>query len=90
MIQDRDVKPLVQRPHRLGDPFSETTQYLKSTQSRVERLYELDKAGRFALGSTNVEAKRFTAERLAAGAEMLAGVWYTAWLESKSACVSKP
>jgi hypothetical protein len=82
-IQETEVKRLVTRPRRLSSVFSETIQYLKTTQSRVEPLYKLDKAGGFAPGSTNAQAKRFVAEQLATGAQMLASIWYTAWLQSK-------
>jgi hypothetical protein len=82
-IEEREVKRLVKPPRQLGTIFGATVQYLKNSRSQVERLYQLDKAGGFAPGSTNADARRFVAERLSTGAQMLASVWYTAWVESK-------
>jgi dihydroorotate dehydrogenase len=55
--------------------------YLRHSQSYVERVYQLEKAGGFA-GAGSVESRAFTAERLAAGASMLRDMIYTAWLKS--------
>jgi len=64
-----------------GDLFDAYVAYLRHSQSYVERVYQLEKAGGFA-GAGSVESRAFTAERLAAGASMLRDMIYTAWLKS--------
>jgi hypothetical protein len=54
---------------------------LKNSNSLVENVYELEKAGGFT-GKGTREAFEFTTHRLAAGTQMLLNLWYTAWLES--------
>lgn len=56
--------------------------YLNTSYSQLDRLYELDKISPFQPESTTPEQKAFAAARLAAGAEMLRDVWYTAWVTS--------
>lgn len=56
--------------------------YLNTSYSQLDRLYELDKISPFQPESTTPEQKTFAAARLAAGAEMLRDVWYTAWVTS--------
>ena len=64
-----------------GDIFDAYVAYLRHSQSYVEEVYQLDKAGGF-IGAGSAESRAFTAERLAAGASMLRDMIYTAWLES--------
>ena len=64
-----------------GDIFGSYVAYLRHTNSYVEKVYQLDKAGGFT-GAGSPESREFTAERLAAGASMLRDLIYTAWLES--------
>jgi hypothetical protein len=47
----------------------------------VKQVYEFDKSGSFN-GAGTPDAVKFTEQRLAAGAQMLLDLWYTAWLES--------
>ncbi len=56
--------------------------YLNTSFGQLDRLYELDKASAFQPETTTPEQKAFTTARLAAGAEMLRDVWYTAWVTS--------
>jgi len=86
-IRESDVRPRLKPPRRLGSLFEETMRYLRESHALVDRLYELDRQGGFAPGSTHPEAKRFAAERLAAAAHLLASIWYTAWVESASPSV---
>ena len=72
---------LVHAPERLADPFARYVDYLKQSNGMVEKVYALEKAGGFA-GKGSPEALDFTAHRLAAGAQMLIDLWYTAWMES--------
>ena len=64
-----------------GDMFDSYVAYLRHTNSYVEKVYQLDKAGGF-IGAGSPESREFTAERLAAGASMLRDMIYTAWRES--------
>jgi hypothetical protein len=64
-----------------GDFFTEYVKYLRHSQTYVEKVYQLEKAGGF-VGKGSDESRDFTADRLAAGASMLRDLIYTAWLES--------
>jgi len=80
-ITARDFAPLVKAPERLNDPFADYIAYLKSSNSLVENVYRLEKAGGFT-GKGTPAAFEFTTRRLAAGSQMLLNLWYTAWLDS--------
>lgn len=80
-IKTEDVTPHMHPVQRLSDPFPEYLKFLRGSHSYVEKMYQLDKAKAFD-GAGTPEGKRFVAEDLAAGAQMLVNMWYTAWLES--------
>lgn len=80
-ITAKDFARLVTSPQRLDDPFARYVAYLRQSNGLVEKVYELEKAGGFT-GKGSPEAFEFTTHRLAAGAQMLLDLWYTAWLES--------
>jgi hypothetical protein len=80
-IVANDFAPLVKPPHRLNDPFHDYLDYLQRSHALVERVYQLEKEGGFK-GSGSPAALEFTKQRLAAGAQMLVDLWYTAWEES--------
>lgn len=80
-VAAKDFAALVKAPERLNDPFANYIAYLKSSNSQVEKVYQLEKAGGFT-GKGSPEAFDFTTHRLAAGAQMLLDLWYTAWMES--------
>ena len=80
-ILPTDFALLVHAPQHIADPFGSYMQYLRSSNGLVERVYELDKAGGFRDAGSR-EAFDFTAQRLAAGSQMLLNLWYTAWLDS--------
>jgi hypothetical protein len=73
---------LVNTAHRLDDPFSEIVDYLIESGKHVPELYRMEKTARWESSNRNPDSKRFVAERLAAGSQMLANLWYTAWLDS--------
>ncbi len=56
--------------------------YLKTSFAHLDRLYELDTAKPFQPDATTPEQKAFASARLAAGAEMLRDIWWTAWVTS--------
>ena len=80
-IATTDFANLVHNPERIADPFGSYMQYLRTSNKLVEKVYELDKAGGFRAAGSR-EAFDFTAQRLAAGSQMLVNLWYTAWLDS--------
>jgi hypothetical protein len=80
-ISARDFANLVHSPDRIAEPFERYVAYLKESNRLVEKVYELEKAGALS-GKGSAEAFDFTTRRLAAGAQMLLDLWYTAWLES--------
>jgi hypothetical protein len=81
-----DLPPRMPRsPMRLGNVRRAIWEHVRATNATVERLYELEKAQGFDPESPpHPEAKEFALERLTAGAEMLAAVWWTAWVESEA------
>jgi len=68
-------------PQPLADPFQDYLAYLRTSHGYVETVYQLEKAGGFE-GEGTPESRQFIRQRLAAGAQMLRDVWYTAWLQS--------
>jgi hypothetical protein len=68
-------------PRELADPFQDYLTYLHDSNLLVEKVYQLEKAGGFD-GEGTAEARDFIRHRLAAGAQMLRNLWYTAWLQS--------
>ena len=59
--------------------------YLATSFGQLDRLYEIDKGTPFQAETSTAEQKAFAAARLAAGAEMLRDMWYTAWITSAPA-----
>ncbi len=57
--------------------------YLRASNAEVTELYRLDRDhGFYADRPASPETVEFASERLAAGARMLAELWWSAWLES--------
>lgn len=81
-IHEADVRPKMTEPKAIeGDLFDTYVAYLRTTNTHVEKVYQLEKAGGF-VGAGSAESREFTTERLAAGASMLRDMIYTAWVES--------
>ena len=72
---------LVNAPQRVGDPFGDYQKYLWASHALVERVYQFDQQHSLD-GAGTPDSVRFLNERLAAGAQMLVNLWYTAWLQS--------
>jgi hypothetical protein len=66
---------------KLENPFQDYIAYLRKSNTYVEQVYRLEKAGGFA-GQGTAESREFIEQRMAAGAAMLRDLWYTAWLDS--------
>jgi hypothetical protein len=80
-MSEADFAALVKAPVRLTNPRADYMKYINDSLALVPTLYELEKAGAFKDKGTP-EGKEFIRQRLAVGAQMLANMWYTAWLES--------
>ena len=80
-IKAADVAPFVAPLHVLNDPFEDYMAYLRVSQSNVERLYQLDLQHGFE-GAGSDDSRKFTEQRIAAGASMLRDLIETAWLNS--------
>jgi hypothetical protein len=80
-IHRQDVEPFVTPVHVLNDPFDDFMAYLRQSQLKMERVYELDQQHGFD-GAGTAESRKFTAERIAAGASMLRDMIDTAWIDS--------
>jgi hypothetical protein len=82
---ERDFAPLVKTARRLpGKPRDAYMEYIKASLLLVEPMYQMEKAGAFAANDKRgtSDAREFTKQRLAAGAQMLTNMWLTAWEES--------
>lgn len=86
-IKPEDFSEQVKTATKLQDPFADIVKYLLRSFSRTPELYQMDKTARWDANNRNADSKKFVTERLAAGSQMLANLWYTAWLGSAS---SKP
>jgi hypothetical protein len=83
-LQQLQFVSLLKPPVKLDDPWKDYQSYLRNSYKLVERCYQLEKAGGFT-GAGSEESRQFIRERLAAGAQMLVNLWYTAWVESEKA-----
>jgi len=81
-IQLNDMLPLIGKERVVAKPREEIWNYLRSSNALVERLYILDKQEKFNAETRSPEHKKFVSERLAAGAQMLRDLWWTAWVSS--------
>ena len=70
-----DVAPLVAaaKPKVLDDEWADYMEYLRHSNSLVEKTYQLEKAGGLSMEPGRRRASRFLDERLAAGAMGAAG-----------------
>jgi hypothetical protein len=80
-----DIPPLMpDRPRRLGDVREAIWDHIVASNYTVEELYRLEKANGFDPDRPpHPDNLEFAQLRLAEGAEMLASLWWTAWVESE-------
>ena len=78
-LQFADLVPA--QPRLLTDPFHDYLHYLYASHQLVETAYQLEKEGGFD-GQGTPASRDFIRHRLAAGAEMLRNMWYSAWIQS--------
>ena len=81
-IKPEDFSGLVKTATRLQDPFADIVKYLVDSYNHVPELYRMEKKVRWDANNRNADSKKFVTERLAAASQMLANLWYTAWLGS--------
>jgi len=82
-IKLTDVVPLVApQPRVIEKPREEIWTHVRNSNKLVEQLYILDKQEAFSATTASPEHKKFASERLAAGAQMLRDLWWTAWVTS--------
>ena len=78
-----DIDPLIAKTAVVVSPVRDGVwMYLRTSLGQLDRLYELDKAEPFNAQTKSADHKQFTAERLAAGAQMLRDLWWTTWVSS--------
>jgi hypothetical protein len=75
------IADLVGAPKHLDHPFEDYIAYLRESQSKIERAYELEKACGFD-GHGSPESREFIRQQLGRGSQMLLNMWYTAWVDS--------
>src|SRR5262245_42938735 len=80
-LTEKQFASLLQPPVKLNNVFQDYVAYLKQSLALVPAVYEFEKKGALN-GKGSPESVEFARQRLAAGAQMLANMWYTAWLES--------
>ncbi len=79
---EADVRAKMTEPKAIdGDIFDNYVKYLRQTNTYVEKVYQLEKAGGF-VGAGSAESRAFTATRLADGASMLRDMILSAWVDS--------
>lgn len=61
--------------------FSGIVQYLEEQHTKVEPLYQLEKAGKLSVekGQDAQEGRHFLENQMVVGAQMLSSLWLTAW-----------
>jgi hypothetical protein len=73
---------MVNAPVKLENPWQDYQKYLRASNGLVERCYQLEQRQGFT-GEGTEESREFIRQRMAAGAQMLVNLWYTAWIESE-------
>ncbi len=68
-------------PQYLAHPFTAYLHFLFATHAQVAPLYQLERQGAFR-GRGSAAGRHFVIARLAAGAQMLANLYYSAWRQS--------
>ena len=80
-----DIVPKVAAPVLRSDYFNAALDFIKRSNTLVERVYQLDKKGDFdEIARPSAEGKEFAADRLAAGASLLRDLWWSAWKNSET------
>ncbi len=89
-VQTNDLLPLIGAARVIAKPREEVIAYLQTSKAQLETLYELEKKESFSETTKSDEHKKFVQARLAAGAQMLRDLWWTAWITSEVKPEIKP
>ena len=82
-LELKDVTPLIKARRLRTDYFGAAMEMVRQSDSLVTTLYRIDRDGGFDIfRPVSLEAKAFTAGRLAAGAELIRDLWWSAWRNS--------
>ena len=82
-LRESDVLPYVAKePRHIDDPWTSILDFMIEARGQVEEIYRLDLEGAWK-DEKNPEAKRLACTRVAAGAQLLRDLAYTAWVESE-------
>ena len=82
-VRLEDILPRVSAwPRDIVDARADIWTFLRASNARVTRLYELELAQPFGVETESATHKEFAVERLVAGVEMLRSLWFSAWLVS--------
>jgi hypothetical protein len=83
-VRTHDLLPhVIAQPRLIDEPRADVLNYLLHSHSRLERLYELDLEERWGANTRGAAHREFAVERLAAGANMLRDLWWSAWVQSE-------
>ena len=84
-----EVDPLVRRDARVMLPLRDSVHaYVQRSHGQLTRLFDLERQEAFGRETQGAEHERFALERLAAGADMLRDVWWTAWVASADSAMA--
>ncbi|HID10341.1 MAG TPA: hypothetical protein EYP17_03455 [Candidatus Latescibacteria bacterium] len=78
-IEAWDLLPYMYTPEAYEDVQEALVRAMEESYRLVDRVYALD--NRRVLEKATPEAVRFVTKRLAAGAQLTADLWYTAWVQ---------
>jgi hypothetical protein len=82
VLEESDFQSLVGPAKLVGPWLDAALAHIRASHAHVEEVYALDQAHPFGGGGEGAAARRFTAQRLAAGAQALRDFWYSAWVRS--------
>lgn len=83
-IEAADFSGQVKTAEKVPDVFDSVIRYLLDSYAQVPQLYRLEKAARWEANNHRPESKQFVAARLASASQMLANLWYSAYLGSSN------
>lgn len=83
LLRLNNLLPLVNSPRILENPFDEVIEYLYSSSTKVEELYQLHKEGAFTQSPLNPKGEEYIFKCASRGCQMLLNLWYTAYIKSK-------
>jgi len=83
VISIKDVVPRLRVPILRPDAFATALELIRDSNSRIDRIYELDRQGSFIRENRSAEGRAFAADRMAVGASYLRDLWWSAYKNSQ-------